>query len=89
MTLSAKPRDLERFAVVVMMFLGRSVLAHGTGLRKNFSPALVHVGISTGHGPLTLLVREVHVPWAMFPGVSSMARAAVVLGHAVVGSTAT
>ena len=88
MTLSAKPRDLERFAVVVMMLLGRRVLAHGTGLRKKFSPALVHVGISTGHGPLTLIVRKVHVPWAVVPGVRSMARAAVALGQSVIRTEA-
>ena len=88
MTLSAKPRDLKRFAVVVMMLLGRSVLAHGTGLRKKFSPALVHVGISTGHGPLTLIVRKVHVPWAVVPGVRSMARAAVALGQSVIRTEA-
>ena len=79
MTLSAKPGDLERLAVVVMVLLGRRVLAQGTGFRKKFSPALVHVGISTGHGPLALIVRKVHVPWAVVPGIRSMARAAVAL----------
>jgi len=88
MTLSAKPRDLERFAVVVMMLLGRRVLAHGTGFRKKFSPALIHVGISTGIGPLTLFVRKVHVPWAVVPGVRSMARAAVALGQSVIRTEA-
>ena len=88
MTLSAKPGDLERFAVVVMMLLGRGVLAHGTGLRKKFSPALIHVGISTGHGPLTLFVRKVPVPWAVVPGVRSMARAAVALGQSVIRTEA-
>ena len=79
MALSAKPSDLERLAVVVMVLLGRGVLAQGTGFRKKFSPALVHVGISTGHGPLALIVRKVHVPWSVVPGIRSMARAAVAL----------
>ena len=67
-----------------MMLLCRRVLAHGTGFRKKFSPALVHVGISTGHGPLALIVRKVHVPWAVVPGIRSMARAAVALWQSVV-----
>lgn len=88
MTFSAKPCDLERFAVVVMMLLGRRVLAHGTGFRKKFSPALVHVGISTGHGPLALIVGKVRVPWSVVPGVRSMARAAVALGQSVIRTVA-
>ncbi len=88
MTFPAKPRDLERFAVVVMVLLGRRVLAHGTGLRKKFSPALVHVGISTGHGPLALIVRKVRVTWAVVPGVRSMARAAVALGQSIIRTEA-
>ncbi len=84
MTFSAKPGDLKRLAVVVMMLLGSRVMAHGTGFRKKFSPALVHVGISTGHGPLALIVRKVHVPWTVVPGVRSMARAAVALGQPVI-----
>jgi len=79
MTFPAKPGDLERLAVVVMVLLCRGVLAQSTGFRKKFSPALVHVGISTGHGPLALIVRKVHVPWAVVPGIRSMARAAVAL----------
>ena len=88
MTFSAKPRDLEWFAVVVMVLLGGRVLAHGTGLRKKFSPALVHVGISTGIGPCALIVRKVHVPWAVVPGVRGMARAAVALGQSVIRTEA-
>ena len=84
MTFSTKPGDLQRLGVVVMVLLGSRVMAHGTGFRKKFSPALVHVGISTGHGPLALIVRKVRVPWAGVPGVRSMARAAVALGQPVI-----
>jgi|TARA_R110000868_G_C10948626_1_gene767641 hypothetical protein len=79
MTLSAKPGNLERLAVVVVMLSGRRIATHGTGLGKKFSSALVHVGISTGHGPLALIARKVHVPWTMVLGIRSMARAAVTL----------
>ena len=79
MTFAAKPRHLERLAVVVVVFLGYRIAAHGTGFGKKFSSALVHVGISTGHGPLALIARKVHVPWTMVLGIRSMARAAVTL----------
>lgn len=84
MTFTAKPRHLQRLAVVVVMLLGFRIAAHGTGFRKKFSPALVHVGISTGIGSGALIVRKVRVPWAMVPGVRSMARAAVALRQAIV-----
>jgi hypothetical protein len=84
MTFPTKPGDLKRFAVVVMMLLSSRVMAHGTGFRKKFSPALVHVGISTGHGPLALIGRKVRVPWTIVLGVCSMARAAVALGQPII-----
>ena len=62
-----------------MMLLRQRVLAFGTGFRKKFSPALVHVGISTGIGPGSLILREVYVSRSSAPGISSMARAAIAL----------
>jgi hypothetical protein len=55
MTFTTKPPHLERFAVVVMMLLGRRVLAYGARLGQEFPPALVYVGISTGIGAVSLL----------------------------------
>ena len=88
MTFAAKPRHLERLAVVVVVFLGYRIAAHGTGFGKKFSSALVHVGVGAGHGPGSLILGQVRVPWAMVPGVRSMARAAVALGQAVVWTVA-
>ncbi len=86
-TFSAQPPDLQRPAVVVVVLLGDWITAHETGLGRDFASALVHVGISTGIGALALIRRQVRVPWAMGPGVRSMAHAAVPLGQAVVGLT--
>ena len=88
MTFSTKPRNLKRLGVVRVMLLRQGVLASGTGFRKKFSPALVHVGISTGHGALALLVRKVHVPGSSAPGMGSMARATVALWQSVIWAIA-
>ena len=48
-------------------------------LRRDLAPTLVHVGISTGHGALALIRRQVRVPGATSPGVRSVARAAIPL----------
>ena len=62
-----------------MVLLSNGIMANMARLRRDLAPTLVHVGISTGHGALALIRRQVRVPWATSPGVRSVARAAIPL----------
>lgn len=82
--LPTQPPHHQRLPVILMMLLCHRVMAHGTRLGQKLAPALVHVCISTGHGPLTLNWIKVHVPRTTGPGIRSMAHATVALGQAIV-----
>jgi hypothetical protein len=56
-----------------------------TRLRQKFPPPLVHIGIRPCIGSQTLVVGQVHVSWAVDPGIRSMARAAIPLRQTIIG----
>jgi hypothetical protein len=81
---AAKPTDLKRPAVVVMVLLCMRRGTRFTGHGQELAALLIHVRIRTGNRTQPLFLRKVRVPWTTGPGVRSMARAAVLLGQPIV-----